>query len=165
MSGCLGVSLSTEYHTGVELAPDADGWKDELLIKPAPPVEFRWQDDEVAVEILNWARETTYFEIRVRNSADEAARMLVHGVSPGFVGHGKYVFDRPGFGGGTGELAEDRWIDLPARGTVRFWIDGLPWLDDPSAGDRIDTSVDIERRGAIVTCPIRFRVARVYRTY
>ena len=154
-------TLFPDHDTGVDLAPDADGWKDDLLITSA--VEFRWQDAQVVVEIANRADETTYFKVCVRNNADEDARILVHGVSPGSVGHGKYVFQRPGLGGGTGELAEGRWIDLPARGDVRFWIDDLPWLDDPSAGDRIDASVDIERHGAITTCPIRFHVARVFR--
>ena len=158
------ISLSPHHDIGVELVPDADGWTDELLIAHnSPAIEFRWQDDRVVVEIENLRSKTTYFVVYVRNNADEDARIRVHGVAPGFVSHGKYLFDLPGFGGGTGELAEDRWIDLPARGTVRFWIDGLPWLDDPSAGDRVDASVDIERQGAITTCPVRFRVARVYR--
>ncbi len=163
-SGC--VARAAYFDIGVELAPDAEGWRDDLRIEPHPtPVEFRWQDGQMVVAIANWPHDPTYFMVYVNNDADEAARMLVHGVSPGWAAHGRYdAFARREYVGG-GKLIEGGWIDLPAHGMVQFWIDDLPWLGDPSAGDRIDGSVDIERGGAIVTCPLRFHVARVFRKH
>jgi hypothetical protein len=163
-SGCI--TSATCFDVGVELAPDVAGWIDDLRVEPAAvPVQFRWRDDQVAVEIANWPHDPTYFMVYVSNGADRAARMLVHGVTPGWAGDGSYDIFVGGTSSGSGMLSEGRWIELPAHGRIEFWIDDLPWLGDPRAGDRIDACVDVERDGAVVTCPLRFHVARVFRRH
>ncbi len=164
LAGCI--SRARYFDVGVELAPDAAGWRDNLSVEPPSiPVQFQWRDGPVSVEIANWPHDATYFMVYVDNSSAEPVRMLVHGVTPGWAAHGQYdVFPGPGSNAtASGRLSEGVWIELPARGMIEFWIDDLGWGSGPSVGDRIDASIDFERGGTTVTCPLRFHVARVFR--
>ena len=163
-AGC--VARATHFNMGVELAPDSSGWKDDLRIEPESiPVQFRWASGSTVIEIANWPHDPTYFMVYVRNESEEPAGIRVHGLSPGFAAHGRYDAFASGAYVHGGTIADGAWIEVPARGMVQFWIDELPWLDAPSPGDRIDSTVDIRRGNDIVECPLKFHVARVLRSH
>lgn len=169
LSGCAITTHPYGVDVGVELEPLAPGWKDNLRMKAhGQPGQFVWRDGPFSVEIVNWLHpdEATYFMVYVRNKGDVDAQIRVRrpAGSDAAPGLGAFdVFSRSGFRRSGKHVDETQWIELPAGGMVEFWIDDLAWLSEPAMDDLVSCEVDIDAAAAALTCPVAFRVARVYR--
>lgn len=167
MAGCAITTHPYGFDVGVELEPLAPGWHDNLSMKPyATPGQFVWREGPFSIEIADWVcNEPTYFMVYVRNRGDDGGTLRIRRWSaddpmPGTnaresLTRGEFHENPP--------LTEGEEVEVPAGRTVPLWIDRLPWLANPSIGDRLGYDFEIESGGAVVKCPVAFRVARVFR--